>query len=287
MSKLLRADFTRLWKNKLFYAFLAVMAGIGVWLPLKQHYENQTVWADLETKLVPDPFFCYFGIIAVLLLSALVPLFIGTDYSDGAIRNKLIVGARRGHVYLSKLLTCLVALLLLDLAFIVPFLSLALPLLGPFLYGVKATVITVLYNMAMQAAFTALYVLLAMLFQSKAHSAVLCMALCAVLLVFGIWCKSRLEEPEMYPPSVELVVGEEGLDDAELVERPEEPNPNYVSGAARHAIEFLYHFSPGGQVIELSIAGGQRLWLMPLYSGIILVFSTAAGLLLFHRKDLK
>lgn len=283
----MRADLSRLWKNKLFYAFLAVMAGMGVLLPLKLHYENQTFWAERGTQMTPDSPFCWFGTVAAVLLSALVPLFIGTDYSDGAIRNKLIVGARRGHVYFSKLLTCLAALLLLDLAFLIPFLSLALPLLGPFFHGVNATVVTALYSMAMQVAFTALYVLLAMLFQSKAHSAVLCMALCMALLGSGLLLKAKLEEPKMYPPRMEFRVGERGLADGEFVEHPEEPNPNYVDGAARHVMEFFYHFSPGGQAMELSIANGQRLWLMPLYSGIILVSSTVAGLLLFHRKDLK
>lgn len=287
MSKLLRADFARLWKNKLFYASLAAMAALGVWLPLMQHHKNQTLWADRGTKIAPDSAFCWFGIVAALLLSALVPLFIGTDYSDGTIRNKLAVGSKRGHVYLSELLVCLTALFLLDLAFLVPFLGLSLPLLGTFLWGAKATVITGLYNLMMQMAFAALYVLLAMLFQSRAHSAVLCMALCVVLLVSGIWLKSKLDEPEMYPPSVELVVGEDGIDDTEFVEHPEEPNPNYVGGAARHVMEFFYHFLPGGQTVELSIASGERPWTMPVYSGVIVLLSTAAGLILFQKKDLK
>ncbi len=287
MSKLLRADFTRLWKNKLFYLSLAVMAAMGVCLPLIQHHKNETVWAEMNMRTSPDSAFGWFGMVAILLLSALVPLYIGTDHSDGAIRNKLIVGARRGHVYLSKLLVCFTALLLLDLAFLVPFLSLALPLVGPFMFGVKATVVTVLYNLIMQIAFVALYVLISMLCQSKAHSAVLCMTLCIVLLVSGIWLKSKLEEPKMYPPSMELIMGENGVEDADFVEHPEEPNPNYVGGSARRVMEFLYHFSPGGQAMELSIASGERSWIMLLYNGIILVFSTAVGLTLFQKKDLK
>ncbi len=287
MSKLLRADFTRLWKNKLFYLSLAVMAALGVYLPLELYHENRTIWAEINAATSPDSAFCVFGAMGGLLLSALAPLFLGTDYSDGTIRNKLIVGARRGSVYLSELFVCFTALLLLDLAFLAPFLGLSLPLVGAFMYGFKATLITGLYTLLMQTAFAALYVLISMLCQSRAHSAVLCMALCAVMLISGIWLKSRLDEPEMYPPSMELVMGENGVEDAELVEQPEEPNPNYVGGTPRHVMEFFYHFSPGGQAIELSRPGGQRLWTMPLYSGIILVVSTAAGLLLFEKKDLK
>lgn len=287
MSKLLRADLSRLWKNKLFYAALVVMAMLGIWLPLMQHHKNVTFWAERGSKLAPDSAFCWFGVAAVLLLSILVPLFIGTDYSDGTIRNKLIVGGMRMHVYLSHLLVAMTALLLLDLAFLAPFFSLALPLLGPFMHGVEATVVTGFYNLLMQIAFTALFVLISMVSKSKAHSAVLCMALCMVLLFSGIFLKSKLEEPEMYPPSMQLGMGENGVEDAEFVEQPEEPNPNYVGGTARQVMQFLKEFTPGGQAVELSVASGERPWTMPLYSGVILFFSTAAGLLLFQKKDLQ
>lgn len=283
MSKLLRADFARLWKNKLFYLFLAIMAALGVWLPLMQNNVNQ----KHNGKLTPDVGFCVFGMAAALLLSILVPLFIGTDYSDGAIRNRLIVGAKRSHAYLSKLFVCAAALFLLDLAFLIPFLSLALPLLGPFALGIQAAVITGLYIFVMEIAFAALYVFIAMLCQSKAYSAVLCIVLCAVMLFAGTWLQARLEQPETLPPSMELLMGEHGIEDAEFVEHPEEPNPHYVGGAVRQVMEFFYQFIPGGQAVELSYAEGERPWIMPLYSGIILIFSTAAGLLLFQKKDLK
>lgn len=286
MRKLLRADFARLWKNKLFYLFLLILTALGVWLPLAHHRLNQTE-GGYAANLTPDSGFCGFGTVAVLLLSILVPLFVGTDHSDGAIRNKLVVGAKRGHVYLSHLLVCLSSLLLLDLAFLLPFFCLALPLLGQFMHGVEATVITGLYTLCMEAAFASLYVFIAMLCQSKAHSAVLCMVLCALLLFFGVWLISQLSEPETYPPSVEFVVGEHGIEDGEFIKHPDEPNPNYVSGTPRRVMQFFYDFTPGGQAIELSTPSGERPWTMPLCSGILFAFSTAAGLLLFQKKDLK
>ncbi len=287
MTKLLRADLFRLRKNKLFYLLLAVMAALGIWLPLMQHHANQTVFRNGGGGLTPDSGFGTFGIAAVMALSALVPLFIGTDHSDGTIRNKLIVGHRRADVYLSEFLVCMTALLLLDLAFLVPFLSLSLPLLGPFMLGAKATVVTGLYTLAMEMAFTALYVTISMLCQSKAYSAVLCIALCAGLLFAGMTLNAKLAEPEMRPPSMQLVMGENGVDDAEFVEHPEEPNPSYVGGAARQVLQFLYDFIPGGQAIELSIPSGERPWTMPGYSGVILLLSTAGGLCLFQKKNLK
>lgn len=283
MTNLLRADFTRLRKSKLFYAFLAGMAVMGAWVPLMHYRLGQR--ADLT--LTPDSGFCTFGIPVIMLLSALVPLLIGVDYSDGTIRNKIVVGRGRGSIYLSKLCVCLTALLLLDLAFLAPFLSLALPLLGSFMFSTADMAATGLYTLLMEIALTALYVFIAMLCQSRAYSAVLCIALCAVMIFAGMYMQSNLDEPEIMPPSVQLVMGENGLDDAEFVEQPEKPNPHYVGGATRQVMEFFYEFLPGGQAIELSTPGGDRPWTMPLYSGLILVLSTCAGLLLFQKKDLK
>jgi len=282
MTKLLRADFARLWRSRLFYLALAFMVLAGTWIPIMQHQANQQ-----GSTISPDTGFCVFGTAAAGALSALVPLLLGRDHSDGTIRNKLVVGSRREHVYLSQLLVSLGAVLLLDLAFLLPFLGLALPLLGPFKYGVGTSVVTGLYILAMELAFTALFVLISMLCTNRAYSAVLCIALCFALMFTGGYMQARLDEPEMRPPSVEYVMGENGVADGNFVEHPGEPNPYYVGGNARKVLEFLFHLSPGGQAAELSIADGSRPWVMPVYSGLVLIISTAGGLLLFKRKDLK
>ena len=52
-----------------------------------------------------------FPMIHGVMLAAFVPLFLGADYSDGTIRNKLIAGHRRSGIYLSDLLVCLLSVL--------------------------------------------------------------------------------------------------------------------------------------------------------------------------------
>ena len=56
--------------------------------------------------------------------------FIGTEYSDGTIRNKIVVGHSRSTIYLANLLTCCFAGLIMCLCFILPTLAIRIPLFG-------------------------------------------------------------------------------------------------------------------------------------------------------------
>ena len=94
MRKLLRADFARLWRDKIFWLALTAMAAAGqfcFWARFQSFREGYA--APLE-----DPFMVYVPV-AAIVLSALCALFIGVDYSDGTIRNKLIAGHGRASVY--------------------------------------------------------------------------------------------------------------------------------------------------------------------------------------------
>ena len=54
------------------------------------------------------------GLVAAILTS----MFIGSEYSDGTIRNKLVVGHSRMRIYLANLIVCSVACVLIFLAYI-------------------------------------------------------------------------------------------------------------------------------------------------------------------------
>ena len=49
------------------------------------------------------------GLVAAILTS----MFIGSEYSDGTIRNKLVVGHSRMRIYLANLIVCSVACVLI------------------------------------------------------------------------------------------------------------------------------------------------------------------------------
>ena len=91
MSRLLSADFARLFKNKYFWICSIFMAGFGVFMQVM----NYVSCVSNNTVPHPDTIFFSFSLLTGILLSAFISLFIGTDYSDGTMRSKLVIGHTR------------------------------------------------------------------------------------------------------------------------------------------------------------------------------------------------
>lgn len=85
MNKLLTANFFRMFKNKLFWAGILFMAAVGIGFPLVNY--NTMIKNDYPLYL-DSTFFMGAAFIGVVL-SIFCSLFLGTEYSDGTIRNKM------------------------------------------------------------------------------------------------------------------------------------------------------------------------------------------------------
>lgn len=282
MVNLLSAGFLRLWRSRSFWVCLAVMAGAGI-------FEAIAGWwamMDFRASGVADAFisldsrYFIFPFLSGILLSPFCALFVGAEYSDGAIRNKLAIGHSRTAVYLSNLILCVTAGVLFCLGYIAAVLAVGFPLLGPMITPLPIVLWYTLCAVVMTAALAALFTMIAMLCQSKAVTAVACIFLAYFLLFLGIYFNSRLEEPEVYPPH-------EYIQDGQIATTQAEPNPSYVRGMKRTVYQFLYDL-PGCQVVQLAATintgAPPRL---PLCSLAVLILSTGAGIALFRKKDLK
>lgn len=102
MRKLLSANFSRLWKSKLFRIELLTAAAISVLCLFVNRFEGVS-----SVKYMDFPYFSQF-IYDPLVFSAFIPLFVGTEYSDGTIRNKLSTGHSRTAAYGANLCVSIV-----------------------------------------------------------------------------------------------------------------------------------------------------------------------------------
>lgn len=276
MRKLLRANFSRLFRDKVFLASCTVMFLAGLGLPLLHYLDNlknNEGWTTDSTCFV-------YAFFVPILLSLLTALFVGTEYSDGTMRNKLIVGHKRYCIYLTNLIVCVVAGVILCLAYLVPHTGLGLLVLGNFKTGTVKLFIYIGLSFALTAAFAALLVLISMLCHNKAYSTAGCILLVFTLLFAGIRITSALNEPEYYS-------GYSYTENGSTITEEAERNPNYLSGTKRQIYEFLNDFIPGGQAIKLANMDAGKPALLALYDGIILIVATGFGIIFFRRKDLK
>lgn len=273
MRNLLSANFLRLRKNRLFWGLLAAMFALGTAFTL-QHIQYQ-LQRGTRFYMTIDLF-----VYALLLgfgLAVFIPLFFGDEYSDGAMRNKLTAGHPRLSVYLSHLITSVAVALSAAAAYVLPVFVLGLFFFEPPALDGDTLMLLALGTLVLLAAYCALYTLVTMNCSRKSNAAVFClMGMLVLYLAAG-----RIEVKLMPPEYLNWEVTETG----KMI--PGEPNPHYVGGAERAALEAIYDLLPTGQSLQymrVETAHPERL---PLYSLAVTALSTAVGIALFRKKDLK
>lgn len=225
-----------------------------------------------------DDFFFEMAPFLGAILAVFISLFLGTEYSDGTMRNKLVVGHTRTNIYLANFLTCFLASVVFIALWFVGGLP-GLVLIGPFEMGVSGVLAYFLVAVGFAAVFTALFVGLSTLYQNKAVAVVLALVLWLGLALAGSAVSDRLDEVEFN--------GGMAMIDGEFVMMEDTPNPLYLTGSARTAAEYLCRILPTGQAIEMTTADITTPGLNIAVSAVAAVAVTAAGIRLFCRKDLK
>lgn len=224
------------------------------------------------------------GCISIFAAGAVfVGMFIGREYSDGTVRNKLVVGHGRCGIYLANFILCAAAntaALLINLA--VTF-ALGIPLLGMKM-SAGETAFLIFVSIIAYIAVTSVLVLIPMLIGKK--SAATAILILSVFFMFGLtsFIDSRLKEPE-YWSGTEMVVTEDGETKFEEMEKTK--NPYYLDEDTRKVFEFIDDFLPSSQLYHIASLEAPELAKTAIYDIILLIAVTEAGILVFRKKDIK
>lgn len=275
MNKLLAANFMRLKKSKVFWGAAVFMAMIGfIFAILQKRTLDQGFEATLEGGAFQ--YVAFIGFVTAVFCA----VFVGTEYSDGTLRNKIIVGHKRSEIYLSTFIVCALTAAAVCILCMVCYLGLGAALLGGFASSLAAILPAAVCVIALSTCFSAIFTLIALLCHNKAASAVLCILLALILLFAGSFLLSILDEPEFY--------GGYYMDETgELRQEEMQPNPRYVSGTTRKVYEVLLDVTPGGQQLQLAPGDVEKPWMLTVYSIGLAALATACGMVFFKKKDLK
>ena len=175
MRKLLRANLSRLFQYRVFRigTILMMILAAGTMLYNISYairlQENHTEYYDVFHCL--DVQYLNILPLAGIFFAIIISLFLGTEYSDGTIRNKFTVGHSRTAVYMANLLTCIVASFTIVAAL---FLG---GLIGLIQYtewkmSVSMTIWYILVMLFVCIAFSAIFTLIGMLSANKAATMV-------------------------------------------------------------------------------------------------------------------
>ena len=279
MSKLLRANMERLWKDKIFrlcfwtMTVLGAVQRIGVSMDsIEAHYLEEAFWIQ--------------AFVIGIVLAVFVSLFVGVEYEDDTIRNKIAFGHIRSDIYLANVFVCIIAGWLMCLGCLISSLLVGIPLMGFFHIELSEVFPQGICVFALSAAYAAIYCLIAMLNSNRSITAVVCIFLSFLLIFSGTVISNQLEQEEYYYiPDATLGIGE--IDDGENSERIY--NPNYLEGTKRRIYETIFEILPGGQSLQLSgmLEVSSRYGEMFFASIVWVVLSCSCGVVLFRKKDLK
>lgn len=280
MRKLLSAGFARLWRNKVFWTGHILISGVIILAMLSNYREQQQYYDFTYTSdtFIPG---CYMFIGCFTAVFA--ALFLGTEYSDGTIRNKLIAGHTRASLYLSSLILTLAASLLVSTVSVLLAAAVGIPLFGPPV-NIPLLLEKIGVGSLLVLSFAALFTFLAMLIHNKSLLSVTAVLTFFLLLFAALFVAKRLEEPEYITGRYSLSVN------GELVQDDPVPNPSYLRGTKRAVYEFLQEFLPTGQSFLLNrgdgSAGPAHPLRMAVYSLLLALVNTLGGILAFRRKDI-
>lgn len=276
MINLLSSCFFRLRKSVIFWVaeISAIVFGVFVAINMKIDMEISGFCHVLDDGLFND--IVFMGI----LLAVFVALFLGTEYSDGTIRNKVSAGHSRISIYLSYLCVCCIAAAIFYASYMIFYLIVGIPLLGGLHISIVTVALNYLSGLVLSWAYVSVYTIITILNHSKAVAAVACVILSFTLLFIGISIRLKIAEPVTFDASYYS---------EELKEAEPEKNSNYITGIRRDVYEFLNEFLPGGQSVQLSgmTEAITFSWHYPAYSMIIVLLTGAFGIVLFRKKDLK
>ncbi|MCH5194458.1 MAG: ABC transporter permease subunit [Oscillospiraceae bacterium] len=294
MSKLLRADFARLFKSKIFWLgviFMLCFAGFACWTKWRDSQDFPDYYDPPDGLLFAGA--AYIGIVIAVVLG----IFIGTDYSHGTIRNKFVVGHSRVAMYISNLIISVTATLIMHIVYIAVIVGAsAVGITKPFEMSVGNIAALFFTSIFTVTALTSIFVLVCMLIPSRSAGVVTAIILSLVLIMTANTIYFRLLEEEYTRPYSFTIMTDSG-EEVEI-EQESVKNPKYLTGTKRKVFEFFNDLLPTGQIMQLSdgVSGTKSgndgempdhtAW-FPLYSLGLLAVTTAAGVLIFRKKDLK
>lgn len=260
MRKLLAADFSQLLRDKIFWAAFAFMVISTAILVVST---NNMIALDNYapgTWTAETSMFCMLpsvGIVNAIWLH----LFVGSDYDQGTIRNKFICGHTRRAIYFSHWLVAITGALISLAASLVIGTALSAHYFHVFALEFGKLCWLYLSCALLTVAYAAICVALAMNISHKASSVVCGMIVMLILSIGASIIDSIITDITVYGKA--------------------------VSPLTEKLVFFFYDFLPSGQCVQVNNLMFERADLWPLYSLILIVFVTAAGYLLFRRKDIK
>lgn len=281
MSKLLNASFWRLKKNKIFWGVIIITLIIACVMIITR-YNDEIRYAEfnMQPKTIDSLYITFINIVG-FLIATFTSLFVGTEYSDGTIRNKIIVGHSRKNIYLANLIVSIVVGIILEVLYLLIISIIGIPLFGSIQMPIEDFFFVILDMIMVIIVFSSIFNFISLLCSNITISTVGCLLLILVMYVI-VMSISGIANSEKYLKN--QIVDEQGNERIELTF-----NEDYPGDLLKEICRNIVRIIPTGQTIELSSTSieYEEIKIFPLYSFGLFVVINSLGIYLFNRKELR
>lgn len=272
MIKLLNAGFTRLRKNRIFW-ILSIFSIVFALFLISGQYSNMKKYGEVvEIGALIISYAMLIGIVIAIFTS----LFLGVEYSDGAIRNKISIGHKRKNIYLSNLIITSIVSIFFYVLFILAVAAIGIPLFGVGTIPISVILKQLSVLLFVILAYSSIFTFVSLICSNKTIISITTILLAFGMLFFATYCYNILTTPK-YVKVATLENGETKF--------KEEYNPKYPSPAKRKVYQTLLDIDPAGQSIQIQERVSNLETLIGYSIGIVVIF-TGAGVVLFKKKEI-
>jgi len=276
MSKLVSANFSRLFRNKFFWICLTLTIGVAVFFAVD--FRTSYRWSpDLFGHQTAEACVKYAPILAGIV-ALFVSLFVGEEYSNKTVRNKISSGYSKGKVYAVNWLTCAVVGSLFYWLF---FLIVALPI-APWKGLVKENgniVVGILRSAEVDffavLSVVSIAVFISMLMKNKIMGVVVTVVCMLLLFLAAEFMMEGLRQ-EFIWKSIEGSV-------------TKMRNSEYTGGVRDITLQTIMNVQPFGQMLQVYRGSVEdiREFMLPVYACLVSVIFGVGGMYLFGKRDLE
>ena len=266
MIRLLDANFKRLSKNKPFYILMIITIIIAI-LKIIFSYIDM----DSERPVHLEEILCFYPFIFSFFIASFTSLFLGCEYTDSVIRNKISIGHKRLNIYLANLITVSIACLLFYIVYFLVSLIIGLPFFGVISISYSLflkIIITILIDIL---AYSSIFTAIQMLFNNNTISIVMNIGI-ILIFIFSFFVISSIQ--------IDIEYSNQGYSYTEDYKKE-------FSWKVCETLQNLNLFYHDYNVYHVSSSEDVNYNKMQLSSLGIIVVSTSIGLIIFNKKNLK
>lgn len=277
MRKLITANFHRFIKDRFSWCVMGIIVILSLVNVFNSARSYEAMAASGYVMSLDDYYFNQAPLIGAFL-ALLISMFLGTEFSEGTIRNKLCIRHKRNEIFLSNFISCAFASIVLTAVWLLSS-ALLFGLIGPLEMGVSEFIGCIFVAVGFAVSFAALYTVIGSLSSNKPMTIIYTFAVFIIFAMAASALYDRLCEPEMNEGMT--LVG------TQLVEMEPTPNPLYLSGMIRTVCEVALELLPTGQALLLSDVAIEYPVRAIALSVVFITVTLLAGSVLFRRKDIK